>query len=162
MGVKKRGDFFSKTRSLKEFYYPKFFIKKNFYRPFFKGKKNFRINQLLSYNKELVYTNKSCRRLDLLFAVFVYSSLFKFRSTNLVFIKRRLNKIMKKKVYGNVSYNQLEKNSTKLFFSIFKKTIIEKKLAFFFLIQKYSRRRLIKNYRKRSYSLLMSVSSNKK
>ena len=67
------------------------------------------LRNLLKFNSELVYTANSCRRLDLLFVVLIYTSLFKFRSTNLTFIQRRLNKTTKKKVYENVPYNHLEK-----------------------------------------------------
>jgi hypothetical protein len=97
MGVKKKGDFFSKKRSIKESFYPKFFIKKFLQWPFKQGKKKLSINKVLEFNKKLVYTSKSCRRLDLLFVILIYTSLFKFRSTNLIFIKRRLSKTTKKK-----------------------------------------------------------------
>lgn len=98
MAVKrKKGDFFSKQRFFKEFFYPKFFIKKIIQRSLKNGKKKFFINKLFELNSKLVYTSKSCRRLDLLFVIFIYTSLFKFRSTDLIFIKKRLNKIKKKK-----------------------------------------------------------------
>jgi len=70
--------------------------------------------------------------LDLLFVVLIYTSLFKFRSTNLTFIKQRLTKTKKKKVYENVPYNHLEKNSIKQFSSIFNKELLKKKFVFFF------------------------------
>jgi len=98
MGVKKKkGDFFSKRRSLKESFYPKFFVKKFLQWPLKKGNKNIPVKNLLEFNHKLVYTAGSCRRLDLLFVILVYTSLFKFRSTNLTFIKRRLSKTTKKK-----------------------------------------------------------------
>merc|ERR1711918_75346 len=115
------------------------------------------LGNLLKFNSELVYTANSCRRLDLLFVVLIYTSLFKFRSTNLTFIQRRLNKTTK--VYENVPYNHLEKNSIKLFSSMFNKEISKKGSIFFFLIQKYLKKKLIRNYRKKCYLSLMSVSS---
>ena len=163
MGVrKKRGDFFSQRRSLKESFYPKFFFKKFLQWPLKKGNKKVPLRNLLKFNSELVYTANSCRRLDLLFVVLIYTSLFKFRSTNLTFIQRRLNKTTKKKVYENVPYNHLEKNSIKLFSSMFNKEISKKGSTFFFLIQKYLKKKLIRNYRKKCYLSLMSVSSTKK
>ena len=163
MGVKKkRGDFFSKRRSLKESFYPKFFVKKFLQWPLKKGNKNIPLKTLLKFNSELVYTPKSCRRLDLLFVILIYTSLFKFRSTNLTFIKRRLNKTTKKKVYENVPYNHLEKNSIKLFSSIFNKEVSKKGSVFFFLVQKYLKKQLIRNYRKKCYLSLMAVPSIKK
>ena len=118
MGVKKnKGDFFSKRRSIKESFYPKFFVKKFLQWPLKQGKKFINVKKLLEFNNKLIYTPKSCRRLDLLFVVLIYTSLFKFRSTNLTFIKQRLSKTKKKKVYENVPYNHLEKNSIKQFSS---------------------------------------------
>jgi hypothetical protein len=162
MGVKKKGDFFSNKRSFKESFYPKFFIKKFLQWPLKKGGKTVPLKTLIKLNSELVYTPKSCRRLDLLFVIFIYTSLFKFRSTNLTFIQRRLKKSTKKKIYENVSYNQLEKNSIKLFSSIFHKEALKKGLTFFFLIQKYLKKKSIFNYRKKCYLSLMSVESLKK
>jgi len=149
MGVKKKkGDFFSKRRSLKESFYPKFFVKKFLQWPLKKGNKNIPVKNLLEFNHKLVYTAGSCRRLDLLFVILVYTSLFKFRSTNLTFIKRRLSKTTKKKVYENVPYNHLEKNSIKLFSSMFNKEIKKKGCIFFFLFQKILKKNLLKIYRK--------------
>lgn len=163
MGVKKKGDFFSKKRSIKESFYPKFFIKKFLQWPFKQGKKKLSINKVLEFNKKLVYTSQSCRRLDLLFVILIYTSLFKFRSTNLIFIKRRLSKTTKKKVYENVPYNHLEKNSIKLFTLMFNKEVNKKGSTFFFLIQKYLNKKIIRNYRKKCYlSLMSSVSPTKK
>ena len=163
MGLKKKkGDFFSKRRSLKESFYPKFFVKKFLQWPLKKGNKNIPVKNLLEFNHKLVYTAGSCRRLDLLFVILVYTSLFKFRSTNLTFIKRRLSKTTKKKVYENVPYNHLEKNSIKLFSSMFNKEIKKKGCIFFFLVQKYLKKKLIKNYRKKCYLSLMSVPLTKK
>ena len=159
MGVKKnKGDFFSKRRSIKESFYPKFFVKKFLQWPLKQGKKFINIKKLLEFNQKLIYTKKSCRRLDLLFVVLIYTSLFKFRSTNLTFIKQRLSKTKKKKIYENVPYNHLEKNSIKQFSSIFNKELLKKNSVFFFLIQKYLRKKLIRNYRKKCYLSLMSVS----
>jgi len=163
MGVKKKkGDFFSKKRSIKESFYPKFLVKKFLQWPLKKGQKKIPLKILLKLNSELVYTPKSCRRLDLLFITLIYTSLFKFRSTNLVFIKRRLNKTIKKKVYENIPYSHLEKNSIKLFSLMFNKELIKKGSVFFFLIQKYLKKKLIRNYRKKCYLSLMSVSLTKK
>jgi hypothetical protein len=162
MGVKKKGDFFSKKRSLKEGFYPKFFIKKLLHWPLKKGNKKNSFKDILEHNKKLVYTTGSCRRLDLLFILFIYTGLFKFRSTNLTFIKRRLNKTTKKKVYENIPYNHLEKNSIKLFSSIFNKEVTKKGFSFFFIIQKYLTREVLKNHRKKCYSSLTSVSIQKK
>lgn len=144
MGVKKKGDFFSKRRSIKESFYPKFFIKKFLQWPLKQGKKKLSIKNLLEFNKKLVYTSKSCRRLDLLFVVLIYTSLFKFRSTNLTFIKRRLSKTTKKKVYENVPYNHLEKNSIKLFTLMFNKEVIKKGSIFFFSSSKIFKKKAYK------------------
>jgi hypothetical protein len=83
-------------------------------------------------------------------------------STKLTFIQKRLKKTTKKKIYGNISYNQLEKNSTKLFSSIFHKELTNKGSSFFFLIQKYLKKKLILNYRKKCYLSLMSSQIIKK
>jgi hypothetical protein len=115
----------------------------------------------LNYNKELVYTSKSCRRVDLIFTVLIYTGLFRFRSSDLTFIKKRLKKTHKKKIYDTVPYNHLEKNSTKFFSTIFRKNIEEKNALFFIIIQKYLKKRLIRNYRRRCYSLLTSPYSSK-
>jgi hypothetical protein len=75
MGVKKKkGDFFSTKRSIKESFYPKFFFKKFLQWPLKKGHKNVPLKKLLEINSKLVYTPKSCRRLDLLFIILIYSS----------------------------------------------------------------------------------------
>jgi hypothetical protein len=162
MGVKrKKGDFFSKRRSIKESFYPKFLVKKFLQWPLKQGKKFITIKKLLGFNEKLTYISKSCRRLDLLFIVLIYTSLFKFRSTNLTFIQRRLSKTTKKKVYGDVPYNHLEKNSIKQFSSVFNRELLKKNYAFFFLIQKYLKKRLIRNYRKKCYLSLMSISQKK-
>ena len=159
MGVKEvRGDFFSKGRSLKESFYPKFLIKKFLQWPLKKGCKRFIFKNLLSFNLKLVYTSKSCRRLDLLFARLIYNNLFKFRSTNLIFIRRRLHKTMKKKIYDRIPYNHLEKSSIKFFSFIFNKKILKKKIVLFFLVQKYFKKKIIKKYRKNGYLSLMSDS----
>lgn len=161
MGVKKKGDFFSKRRLFREFFYPRFLIKKISQKYLKNGSKKFVLNKILDQNKKLIYTPKSCRRIDLVFAVFIYTSLFKFRSSDLTFIKKRLKKTHKKKIYDTVPYNHLEKSSTKLFCSIFRKDIEEKGLFFPIIIQKYLKKRLIRNYRKKCYSLLMSPNSSK-
>jgi hypothetical protein len=97
MAVKEsRGDFFSRFRSLKDSFYPKFFVKKFLQWPLKMGAKGVVFKRLLGLNSKLVYTPLSCRRFDLLFARLIYSSLFKFRSTELVFIRRRLKKAVKK------------------------------------------------------------------
>merc|ERR1712153_233507 len=163
MGVKKKkGDFFSKRRSLKESFYPKFFIKKFLQWPLKKGNKNLPVKKLLEFNHKLVYTPQSCRRLDLLFVILIYTSLFKFRSTNLTFIKRRLSKTIKKKVYENVPYNHLEKNSIKLFSSMFNKEIAKKGSIFFFFSSEIFEKKLIKNYRKKVLFIINVSSINKK
>ena len=98
MGVKRtRGDFFSRGRSLKESFYPKFLIKKFLQWPLKRGCKVVVLKRLISLNSELVYTFPSCRRLDLLFACLIYSGLFRFRSTSLIFIRRRSDKTVKKR-----------------------------------------------------------------
>ena len=159
MGVKEvRGDFFSKGRSLKESFYPKFLIKKFLQWPLKKGCKRFIFKNLLSFNSKLVYTPQSCRRLDLLFVRLIYSSLFRFRSTNLIYIRQRLNKTMKKKLYDRIPYNHLEKSSVKLFSSMFNTKVLKEKIILFFLIQKYFKKKIIKNYRKTCYLSLMSNS----
>jgi hypothetical protein len=161
MGVKKKGDFFSKKRSFKEFFYPRFLIKKILQKSLKNGHKSFVFDKILNYNKELVYTSKSCRRVDLIFTVLIYTGLFRFRSSDLTFIKKRLKKTHKKKIYDTVPYNHLEKNSTKFFSTIFRKNIEEKNSLFFIIIQKYLKKRLIRNYRRRCYSLLTSPYSSK-
>jgi hypothetical protein len=45
---------------------------------------------------------------------------------------------------------------------MFNKEISKKGSIFFFLIQKYLKKKLIRNYRKKCYLSLMSVSSTKK
>jgi hypothetical protein len=163
MGVKEsRGDFFSKFRSLKDSFYPKFFIKKFMQWPLKTGSKNVVFKRLLRLNSKLVYMPLSCRRVDLLFSRLVYASLFKFRSTNLVYIRRRSNKTVKKKFYGNLFYSHLEKSSVKLFSSMFNKNLMKKDFLLFFLFQKYFKKRVIKNYRKQCYSSLTSLSVEKK
>jgi hypothetical protein len=163
MGVKEsRGDFFSRGRSLKESFYPKFLIKKFLQWPLKKGDKCFVFKRLLHFNLKLVYTPLSCRRLDLLFARLIYTGLFVFRSTNLTFIRRRLNKTIKKKIYGHIPYKQLEKSSIKLFSSVFNKEVLHKDFILFFLVQKYFKTKMIVDYRKKCYSSLTSVSFVKK
>ena len=138
MGVKKtQGDFFSEWRSFKESFYPRFLIKKLLYWPLEKGSKNFRFKKLLDFNMSITYTLGGCRRLDLLFSSFVFISLFRFRSTDIIVIRRRLKKKINKKVYGHLLYNSLEKSSTKLFSSLLNKQVLKHGLRFFFLFQNY-------------------------
>jgi hypothetical protein len=163
MAVKKsKGDFFSKRRSLKESFYPKFLIKKLLQWPLQKGGKVVVFKNLLSFNLKLVHTPRSCRRLDLLFVCLIFGGLFKFRSTNLIFIRRRLVKTVKKKIYGHIKYHLLEKSSVKIFSSLFNKIFIEKRFVLFFLIQKLLIGGIIKKYRKQCYSSLTFVSLSKK
>jgi hypothetical protein len=159
MGVKEsRGDFFSRFRSLKDSFYPKFFIKKFMQWPLKTGSKNVVFKRLLRLNLKLVYMPLGCRRVDLLFARPIYASLFKFRSTDLVFIRRRLNKTVKKKFYGNLFYSHLEKSSVKLFSSMFNKSLQKKDFLLLFLFQRYFKKNIIKNYRKQCYYSLTSPS----
>ena len=163
MGVKRtRGDFFSRGRSLKESFYPKFFIKKFLQWPLKRGCKVVVLKRLISLNSELVYTFPSCRRLDLLFACLIYSGLFRFRSTSLIFIRRRSDKTVKKKIHARVPYNHLEKSSIKVFSSIFNKEILLQDSLFLFLIQKYLMLQIFDNYRAKCYFSLPVVSFEKK
>jgi hypothetical protein len=158
--VAKKGDFFSKKRLIKHFFYPKFPIKKMLQSNIKKGKRQYTENRILSLSKNLVYTTGSCRRLDLIFITYIYSALFKFRSTDLIFIKRRLRKIIKKKIHSKVSYKDIEKNASKLFIFFFKKKLQGTNVNFLFLIQKFMQKKILQKYRKKCY-LKLTQSQNK-
>jgi hypothetical protein len=97
MGVKRTlGDFFSRERSLKESFYPKFFIKKFLQWLLKRGCKVVVLKHLMRLDLELVHTSPSCRRLDLLFVCFIHTSLFRFRPTNFISIRGHSKKCCKK------------------------------------------------------------------
>ena len=69
---------------------------------------------------------------------------------------------MKKRIHGRVLYNHLEKSSAKISSPMFNKELLLEDSLFLFLIQKYLRIQVFKNYREDCCFSLTSTSFEKK